>query len=675
MEGSRPSNSSPRILDIPAHIMEELCCCLDCLSEWEWMRFASRLISDQTALRRICLLGKTGISVTRELLWCWGQRLPTVWDLADHLQEMKLFRALDILQQWSPLSERVSNAGERNGVKYPTKEPNNRKCIDLPENQVPDSSTAECHVHLLPPPPPPPLDLIQSMQKQPDLGLMSHTQETLSIPQQESSLCPSHSCHIWSLKEVEEATEGFSITRKIHGGEFADVYMGFKADKVYAIKRIKEAESGQQNRVHSYFHTEAQISYRCSHSFLLPLLGFCMEGDCYCLIYRFMKNGSLHDALQTSGSHILSWERRLHIALGILKAVQHLHEAEILHGNIKSANVFLEEDLSPNLGHSGLRYSPNRFSTYTQVKTKEMQGHQAYLPDSVLRSGQLTAHTDIFSCGIVLTEILTGMKAVDKGRNPVYLKDLISEEMEKVRGGLEPNGKLTGQQSAESLCSQQISLKYTDTRAGRLPGKSAFYFASAICLCLTKKRPLLSEVYSMIEKAEHEFRYQQSSPSNVPVESDYDGSSSSDHKERAILDLPSSSSLISQSTESLVKSNRHPMTDKRDVDSNPCECEELSGCILPPKENWHVSEAASPAFHHESTPSRSWDQINEGVSNLQLPGRNTPCEYPDMSYSSEADSNSPSWGILINKRKEKLMEDIALYHEEKLDSATLFDLT
>jgi len=58
---------------------------------------ASYVITDQTELRKIKCMEKTGISITRELMWWWGVRLATVRQLLDLLQALQLYRAAQVI--------------------------------------------------------------------------------------------------------------------------------------------------------------------------------------------------------------------------------------------------------------------------------------------------------------------------------------------------------------------------------------------------------------------------------------------------------------------------------------------------------------------------------------------------------------------------------------------------
>ncbi|XP_073431044.1 interleukin-1 receptor-associated kinase-like 2 [Dendrobates tinctorius] len=602
-------SSSPLIIDVPPRVLDDFCRCVDSLNDWEWMRFASHVVNDQTTIQRFYMRRRWGDCVTGELLWSWGQKLATVHDLELILQKLELYRALEILQQCKSYSLLCPVAAQSpRGVTQTSIAP--RDGISSTDTKM----VSEPKVPPLPSPPQPPSELLRSLGTDSYSDPVSSTDQGLSSPQQEISLSLNTTCQPWTRRQLEEATDGFSVNRRLHSGPFADVFVGCRGDNVYAVKRLKE---GQSDRTKIFYEKEAEIGFRCHHPNLLKLLGFCVESGQHCLIYRLMNEGSLDVALQKAGS-VLGWERRLAVTVGLLHGVGHLHSAGIFHGNIKSSNVFLDEDFTARLGHAGTRFSPDRSANYTNVKTQELQRFQPYLPDIYLRCGQLTAQTDIFSCGIVLAELLTGLKPTDKDRDPSYLKDLILMEVERVKLKAESNSP--GSESVDLLCAKEISQKYTDRRLERLGRSSATHWASAICLCLNKKRTLLSEVITLMEKAQETFtacakEAQEDEMSSVNVPEERDESLSIGYTHGEAVELPNCSPKAVASLSSKSMPPYRPA--QNDVfKRSPCELDESGSFDLYPDDSWSRSEPSSAptttssAGHQDKswTPERSIPQ-------------------------------------------------------------------
>ncbi|NWQ95082.1 IRAK2 protein, partial [Burhinus bistriatus] len=523
------------IHSMPAWVLEDFCQKMDCLSDYDWMRFASYVITDQTELRKIKCMERTGISITRELMWWWGVRLATVQQLLDLLQGLQLYRAAQVILDWTSASnitnsekeERVEPPKQENISLTPTENKNKERENEMSLLPSPDSShlgvspagsaVSEGALYSLPSPPPPPRDLLKSLQSNPPIS-SSVKPCSSSTPQQETITDLPSGSLLWTPREVTNATDGFSDKSRICEGTFADVYKGQRNSTVYVIKRLKEARITIDVLLHvfifqmectspistqRFFHTEVQICFRCCHVNILQLLGFSVETGLHCLIYPYLPNGSLQNQLQhQADSAPLTWEMRISISVGLIRAVEYLHSFGILHGNIKSSNILLDENFTPKLGHSGLRlYSVDKKSEYAVVKTKVLQASLTYLPEDFIRHGQLTEKVDIFSCGVVLAEILTGIKALDEGRQPIYLKDMVAEEIQIAKESSHSKVK-----NFEKMAAKEICCKYLDRKAGHLLEEVAIDFASAICLCLRKKNSNIAEVLEIMEMAENKLR-------------------------------------------------------------------------------------------------------------------------------------------------------------------------
>ncbi|XP_041320523.1 interleukin-1 receptor-associated kinase-like 2 isoform X2 [Pyrgilauda ruficollis] len=688
------------IHSMPAWVLEDFCQKMDCLSDYDWMRFASYVITDQTELRKIKCMEKTGISITRELMWWWGVRLATVQQLLDLLQGLQLYRAAQVILDWTSASsitlpEKEEPEPPKQIVSVPpTEGKRSDKESALSLLPSPDSShlgaapsgisgaVSEGALYSLPAPPPPPRDLLNSLQSNPPV--LSSVKETMAD-------LPSGSL-LWTQREIANATNSFSDKNRICEGAFADVYKGQRNNVVLVVKRLKELECTSPNSTQRFFHTEVQICFRCCHINILQLLGFSVEAGSHCLIYPHLPNGSLQNKLQChDDSAPLTWEMRIRISLGVVRAVEYLHNFGILHGNIKSSNVLLDENFTPKLGHSGLRLqSSDKKSEYAMMKTKVLQASLSYLPEDFIRHGQLTEKVDIFSCGVVLAEILTGIKALDEDRNPIHLKDMIADEIQTAKES--SNSKV---KNLEKLAAKEICCKYLDRKAGHLLEEVAVDFASAICLCLRKKNSNIAEVREMMEMAENKLREHYvcgSSTSgfsmNTPEETDDETASVS-------VDVPSAEGNKEESSQAAVPSLAAvaPHTCGIYVSRVPCESDESSSFLWDPPEKpteespSHKCSSSDRAagcdyglrqgkpaqgLQESSLACARGDGILEPAAAAQgtCPQGNTD---PDSACAPQALARETSWKIQINDQKKKLMENILLYEEDKLNSSELFE--
>ncbi|XP_027558383.1 interleukin-1 receptor-associated kinase-like 2 isoform X2 [Neopelma chrysocephalum] len=690
------------IHSMPAWVLEDFCQKMDCLSEYDWMRFASYVITDQTELRKIKSMEKTGISITRELMWWWGVRLATVQQLLDLLQGLQLYRAAQVILDWTSASN-VTSPEKKEPVEPPKQEitsvpPTEGKrrekekemsVLPSPDSAGISDAVSGGALYSLPAPPPPPRDLLNSLQSSPPVSS--------SVKQETMADLPSGSL-LWAQREVTNATDGFSDKNRICEGTFADVYKGQRNNTVYVIKRLKELECTSPNATQRFFHTEVQICFRCCHVNILQLLGFSVETGLHCLIYPYLSNGSLQNKLQCQDDYApLTWEMRISISEGVIRAVQYLHNCGILHGNIKSSNVLLDENFTPKLGHSGLRlHSADKKSEYAVMKTKVLQASLTYLPEDFVRHGKLTEKVDVFSCGVVLAEVLSGLKALDEGRHPIYLKDMIADEIQTAKESSHSKVK-----SLEKLAASEICCKYLDRKAGHLPEEVAVDFASAICLCLRKKSCNIAEVLEIMEMAENKLREHYicgSSTSgfsmNTPEETDDETASVS-------MDVPSAVGNKEESAQAAILCSASPCAPSMGavapdtycghVSRVPCESDESSSFVWNPPEK-STEELPGHSCSTSEKVAGSGHRVKQEKCAQGLQERNVACargggvpepaaaaqgscaqDSLDSSCASQALARETSWKIQINDQKKKLMENILLYEEDKLNSSELFE--
>ncbi|XP_059448027.1 proline-rich receptor-like protein kinase PERK13 [Corylus avellana] len=214
----------------------------------------------------------------------------------------------------------------------------------------------------------------------------------------------------FSYEELMEITSGFSRQNVLGEGGFGCVYKGWLPDgKVVAVKQLK-AGSGQGERE---FRAEVEIISRVHHRHLVSLVGYCISEHQRLLIYEFVPNKTLEHHLHGNGMPVLDWTKRMKIALGSAKGLAYLHEdchPKIIHRDIKSANILLDDVFEAQVADFGLAKLAN--DTHTHVSTRVM-GTFGYLAPEYASSGKLTDRSDVFSFGVVLLELLTGRKPVD----------------------------------------------------------------------------------------------------------------------------------------------------------------------------------------------------------------------------------------------------------------------
>ncbi|KAI4353114.1 hypothetical protein L6164_002086 [Bauhinia variegata] len=233
-----------------------------------------------------------------------------------------------------------------------------------------------------------------------------------------------HNLRVFSFAELRNATNGFSRLYKIGEGGFGCVYKASirpvdgKGDPILvAIKRLNK--DGLQG--HKQWVAEVQFLGVVEHPNLVKLIGYCAvdgeRGIQRLLVYEYMPNKSLEYHLFHRAFDPLPWKTRLEIALGAAEGLAYLHEEleiQVIYRDFKASNVLLDENFRPKLSDFGLaREGP--VAGRTHVSTAVM-GTYGYAAPDYIETGHLTTKSDVWSFGVVLYEILTGRRSLERNR-------------------------------------------------------------------------------------------------------------------------------------------------------------------------------------------------------------------------------------------------------------------
>ncbi|XP_078730319.1 interleukin-1 receptor-associated kinase-like 2 isoform X1 [Lampetra fluviatilis] len=526
--GTEPAWWRLRVHELPPAVFFGVARILDsCDSVSGARHLAAHVLDDQMKVREI-ENSRRGHSMAEEVLWLWAQKNATVHDLLQVLIAIENHRCVEYLQRELTGSPSAHPRRSFPGASPPPPPPDHHHhsipaSPDLAREAVPPTPDRGVEmdkpgVLLLPPHPPShsfcSLNCYKQHLLQPSdpIKCADHTSATpspLSVapqgnPKEKGTINnlsqPPSSKFSASLQAEPESrlqfshdlvcsgTQNFSEGRKLGEGSLGTVYGACICRTDYAAKLLRQTGGFKEEAVWKVVESEARNLSQLKHPNIIVLAGYSQKGEQCCLIYELAANGSLSDRLQCAGGTApLPWRRRVAIAAGLARAVLFMHTSQaapVVHGNVRSSKVLLTEGFEPKLGGFGfasLRPSlglARDHSVTVTMRTSLLGSQLAYLPDEFLKDGQLSASLDVYSCGIVLLELLSGLKAYDGSRKPRLLKDLVLD-------------------SDPSLPPEQL----VDKTAGAWPSSvsSALLALALRCIGTRKSRPHIREVYEGLE--------------------------------------------------------------------------------------------------------------------------------------------------------------------------------
>jgi Leucine-rich repeat (LRR) protein len=212
--------------------------------------------------------------------------------------------------------------------------------------------------------------------------------------------------------DILKATNNFDKANIIGCGGYGLVYKAELPDGYkLAIKKL----NSEMYLMEREFSAEVDALSMAQHDNLVQLWGYCIHGSTRLLIYSYMENGSLDDWLHNrddDASSFLDWPTRLKIAQGASLGLSYIHNVcnpQIVHRDIKSSNILLDKEFKAYVADFGLArlILPNQ----THVTT-ELVGTMGYIPPEYGQAWVATLRGDMYSFGVVLLELLTGMRPV-----------------------------------------------------------------------------------------------------------------------------------------------------------------------------------------------------------------------------------------------------------------------
>ncbi|CAL4982813.1 unnamed protein product [Urochloa decumbens] len=229
----------------------------------------------------------------------------------------------------------------------------------------------------------------------------------------------------FSLTVLNNATQNFSEKNKIGSSDFGTVYKGLLHNRLLvAIKKFRDpppflvARLSAQLHLASKLHTKDMDALRIN-KYIIRVLGygheFIWENDCVethiFLVEEYLPNGSMGNNIY--GESRLHWSSLFWIIQGLAQGLICLHEQNIIHRNVKPANVLLDSDMNPKITDFGIA----KILEEPMIHDNNIAGTVGYMPPEYILEGTLSTKYDVYSFGVTLLETISGMCRSERARH------------------------------------------------------------------------------------------------------------------------------------------------------------------------------------------------------------------------------------------------------------------
>ncbi|XP_008788252.2 probably inactive leucine-rich repeat receptor-like protein kinase At5g48380 [Phoenix dactylifera] len=286
------------------------------------------------------------------------------------------------------------------------------------------------------------------------------------------------------LSDLMKATNDFSKENIIGTGRTGTMYKAMLSDGSYlAVKRLQDSQHSE-----SQFTSEMATLGNVRHRNLVPLLGYCVAKKERLLVYKHMPRGTLFDQLhQVDGEEkLMEWPLRLRISIGAARGLAWLHHScnpRILHRNISSKCILLDEDYEPKISDFGLARLMNPVDTHLSTFVNGEFGDLGYVAPEYARTLVATPKGDVYSFGTVLLELVTGERPTQVSKAPESFKGSLAEWITYL--------------SNSSFLQDAID----KSLIGKDYDRELLQFLKVACSCVLsdpKERPTMFEVYQLL---------------------------------------------------------------------------------------------------------------------------------------------------------------------------------
>ncbi|KAL7212329.1 hypothetical protein ACSBR2_015083 [Camellia fascicularis] len=231
-----------------------------------------------------------------------------------------------------------------------------------------------------------------------------------------------------SKEDREEWTADLSqlfIGNKFASGAHSRIYRGIYKQRAVAVKMVRIPTHKEETRVllEEQFKSEVALLSRLYHPNIVQFIAACKKPPVYCIITEYMSQGTLRMYLNKKAPYSLSTETILRLALDISRGMEYLHSQGVIHRDLKSNNLLLNDEMRVKVADFGTSCLETQC-----LESKGNKGTYRWMAPEMIKEKPYTRKVDVYSFGIVLWELTTALLPF-QGMTPVQAAFAVAEKV------------------------------------------------------------------------------------------------------------------------------------------------------------------------------------------------------------------------------------------------------
>lgn len=218
-------------------------------------------------------------------------------------------------------------------------------------------------------------------------------------------------------------------------GAFGKLYRGTYNGEDVAIKILERPENdlGRAQLMETQFQQEVMMLATLKHPNIVRFIGACRKPMLWCIVTEYAKGGSVRQFLTRRSNRSVPLKLAVKQALDVARGMAYVHGLGLIHRDLKSDNLLIFADKSIKIADFGVA----RIEVQTEGMTPET-GTYRWMAPEMIQHRPYTQKVDVYSFGIVLWELITGMlpfqnmtavqaafAVVNKGVRPIIPSDCL----------------------------------------------------------------------------------------------------------------------------------------------------------------------------------------------------------------------------------------------------------